>query len=293
MQIGISSYSFSQAIKAGEMTLIQVLEWAADKGCEHVEIVPIGFALEDSPALIDEVRMTAARLGILLSNYAIPANFALEDAGAYEVEIARVKKHVDIAAALGVTRMRHDVASRPNGQTTLTQFYADLPRVAEACRRVADYAQDFGITTSVENHGRYVQHSERIQALLHAVSRDNFRTTLDIGNFWCVDEEPVAAVKRNLPLASMIHLKDFYYRPSSRNPGEGWFQTANGNYLRGAIFGQGDIDVWEILRLIQASGYSGFLSLEFEGKEDCRFGAGAGLDNIRRILASGKYNGPS
>lgn len=289
LQIGISSYSLSQAIRTGDMTIIHVLEWAAEHGCEHVEIVPIGFSLEDNPALIEEIRKKAVQLGIHLSNYAIPANFAIEDVVQYEAEIARVKKHVDIAAALGVTRMRHDVASRPIEETTLTQFYADLPRLTEACRQIADYAQTFGITTSVENHGRYIQHSERIQALLHAVDRTNFRTTLDIGNFWCVDEDPIAAVKRNLPQASMIHLKDFYYRPSYRNPGEGWFQTVNGNYLRGAIFGQGDVDVWEVLRLIQASDYNGFLSLEFEGKEECRFATRAGLDNIRRILESVYY----
>ncbi|RAV19083.1 sugar phosphate isomerase/epimerase [Paenibacillus contaminans] len=286
MKIGISSYSLSQAIRTGKMTIIDVLEWAADHGSEHVEIVPIGFSLDDDPALIEEIRTKADRLGILLSNYAIAANFVRDDERQYEAEIARVKKHVDIAAALGVTRMRHDVATRPAQETTLTQFYADLPCLTEACRQIADYARNFGITTSVENHGMYIQHSERIQTLVDEVDRANFRTTLDVGNFRCVDEDPVAAVKRNLPIASMIHLKDFYYRPSYRNPGEGWFQTVNGNYLRGAIFGQGDIDVWEVLRLIKASDYNGFLSLEFEGKEECEYGTRAGLINIRRIWES-------
>jgi sugar phosphate isomerase/epimerase len=54
--------------------------------------------------------------------------------------------------------------------------------------------------------------------------------------------------------------------------------------LRGAIFGQGDVDVWEVLRMIKSFGYEGDLSLEFEGKETCEYGARIGLHNIRTLL---------
>ncbi|TRC47294.1 sugar phosphate isomerase/epimerase family protein, partial [Mannheimia haemolytica] len=90
---------------------------------------------------------------------------------------------------LGVKLMRHDVASRQD--TSIIRFQEDLPRIAEACRRIADYAAQYGITTSLENHGYYVQASDRVQAVLHAVGRPNYKTTLDVGNFVCVDEQPV------------------------------------------------------------------------------------------------------
>jgi sugar phosphate isomerase/epimerase len=90
-------------------------------------------------------------------------------------------------------------------------------------------------------------------------------------------------VRRNLPIASIIHVKDFYLRPSYRNPGEGWFPTIAGNHLRGAVIGCGDIDMPEVIRIIKASGYSGYVSVEFEGLEDCRFGARASLANLRRL----------
>lgn len=100
--------------------------------------------------------------------------------------------------------------------------------MAEACREIADYAAGLGITTSVENHGYFIQHSDRVQALVHAVGRDNFRTTLDIGNFLCADENPLIAVPNNIKLASMVHFKDFYIRPQDRQPGEGWFNPPVG-----------------------------------------------------------------
>jgi sugar phosphate isomerase/epimerase len=81
----------------------------------------------------------------------------------------------------------------------------------------------------------------------------------------------------------MVHLKDFYYRSSRVNPGEGWFPTSHGNFLRGAIVGNGDIEMLEVIRLIRQSGYDGYISIEFEGMEDCLTGTRIGLENARRM----------
>jgi sugar phosphate isomerase/epimerase len=281
MKIGLSSYSLVSALRSGEMTILDAIDWVADKGGQHIEIVPIGFDLIADSGLIDAIRKKADDAGLDLSNYAIGANFITKTEEEYEQEIRRVMEEVDIAARLGVKLMRHDVARRSD--TSMRQFRADFARMTQACGRIADYAAQYGITTSVENHGYFVQASDRVQALVDAVNRPNFKTTLDIGNFLCVDEDPVSAVKKSFASASMIHIKDFYRRPSYRNPGAGWFRTASGNFLRGAITGQGDIDMWEVLRVIKDSGYSGYLSVEFEGMEDCKAGSEIGMNNLRRI----------
>ncbi|MCW3795349.1 sugar phosphate isomerase/epimerase [Paenibacillus sp. LS1] len=284
MKVGLSTYSLQQALDRKELTVPDAIRWIADQGGEHVEIVPMGFSLIDNPELINEIKAVAKEVGIDISNYAIGANFAVqEDAEALEQEIQNVMRHVDVVAALGVKLMRHDVAFRPAPEGTVTQFEIDLPVLVKACQRIADYAAGFGITTSVENHGYYVQSSERIQRLLHETARSNFKTTLDVGNFLCVDEDPVSAVKNNIPYASIVHAKDFYWRPSYRNPGEGWFQTSHGNYLRGAIVGQGDIDMPEVFRVLKQSGYDGYISVEFEGMEDCKTASRIAMDNVRRL----------
>lgn len=281
MKLGISSYSLYQVMQAGSMTLLEAIDWVADNGGEHIEIVPLGFNFGENPELIGQIRERATQAGIAVSNYAIGANFIVDSEKAYAAEIARVKSEVDHAHALGVKLMRHDVASRPD--TSIVRFQEDLPRIADACREIADYAAQYGITTSLENHGYYVQASDRVQAVIHAVDRPNYKTTLDVGNFVCVDENPVVAVKKNISYASMVHIKDFYIRPEGRSPGAGWFRSAGGQYLRGAIAGQGDLDLWEILRIVKASGYDGYLSIEYEGMEDCRQGTRIAFDNVRRI----------
>ncbi|MCM3042782.1 sugar phosphate isomerase/epimerase [Paenibacillus motobuensis] len=281
MKLGISSYSLYQAMEAGSMDILSVIDWVKEIGAEHIEIVPLGFSLVDNPELIDQIVERAAKAGIEISNYAIGANFITDTEEAYEAEIERVLKEVDVAHRLGVKLMRHDVASRPD--TSILNFNSDLERIAAACRKIADYAKGFGITTSVENHGYYVQASDRVQTLVHTVGRDNYKTTLDIGNFVCVDEDPIRAVKNNISIASMVHVKDFYIRPADRNPGEGWFPSAAGRYLRGAIAGQGDLDIPGLLGIVKNYGYDGYLSIEYEGMEDCRRGTKIAFDNVKRI----------
>lgn len=283
MKIGLSSYSLSRLINSGDMTILEAIQWISENGGEHVEIVPVGFNLLEDPTLIDAIRRKADETGLELSNYAVGANFIQDSEELFNEQVALLKRQVDVAHGLGVKLMRHDVASRPIPETSIFQFEKDLDRMVDGVRQVADYAAGFGITTSVENHGFFVQASDRVQRLIHAVDRENFKTTLDVGNFMCVDEDSVVSVRKNLPYASMVHLKDFYLRPSYRNPGEGWFKTASGNYLRGAIVGQGDIDMVEVIRVVKQSGYDGYISIEFEGMEDPRTGSKIGMDNARRI----------
>lgn len=221
MKPGVSTYSLLQAIKAGEMTVLDVIDWIAEQGGEHMEIVPYGFTLEDQPELADAVRERAAAKGIALSNYSMPANFVQETQEAFEAEMERVKRHVDTVHRLGMKHMRHDVTAftLPPEKWGIDYLEDNLAQIVEGCRRIADYAAQYGITTTIENHGVSVQASDRVQRVLRAVDRPNFKTTLDIGNFLCVDEQPLVGVKRNLPFASLIHVKDFYIRPADQNPG--------------------------------------------------------------------------
>ncbi len=282
MKIGLSTYSLLQAIKSGALDPLDILDWTAARGGAHVEIVPIGFEVTDDRA--DQFRERAQHLKIAISNYLIGADFIKDDEGGYEQEVERVLRQVDVAKRLGVSLMRHDVAWRPPADSTIWRFEDDLPRIVKACQRVADYAQSLGIVTTVENHGYFVQHSDRVLRLVQEVNRPNFRLTVDVGNFLCVDEDPVAAVRKCLPYAAMIHLKDFYVRYDQSSPGHGWFATAGGHFLRGAMIGHGDVRLRAIVAAIKRSGYDGFVSVEFEGLEESRLGSEEGLKNARALL---------
>lgn len=286
MKVGLSTYSLVKELREGTMTVLDVIQWIADNGGEHMEIVPYGFTVVDNIELADQIKEKAQSVGIELSAYSMPANFVQATQEAFDEEVARIKQHVDIVHRLGIKILRHDVTafSLPPEDMTIHYFEKHFSKLVEGSKQIADYAAQFGITTTIENHGFNVQSSDRVQRVIHAVNRNNFKSTLDVGNFLCADEDPLVGVKKNMKYAATVHFKDFYIRPYYENPGGGeWFRTVNENYLRGAIVGHGDINIREIMKLVKNSGYDGYITIEFEGMEDCKVGSKIGMDNVRRL----------
>ncbi|WP_257351052.1 sugar phosphate isomerase/epimerase family protein [Pseudalkalibacillus decolorationis] len=277
MNIGVSSYSLLQTLRSNEIAVEGMFQWIQQIGGTHVEIVPHGFdvTLDTAPV----IREQAIQEGLAISNYAIGANFAVDDEKQYKEEIERVKRQVDVAAALGVKHMRHDAATRPNG--TITTFINELDQLASACKEITEYASSYGIVTSIENHGLYLQGSDRVIALLDRVDHPNFRFTLDVGNFVCADEDPAIAVEKCLPYASMVHIKDFYVREANELLQDSWIQTAGGKKIRGSVIGQGDLPIDRILHTILESSYDSWLSIEFEGIEHCLDGTAKGFQYVQ------------
>jgi len=295
MKIGLSSYSMDNLMQTGEMTILDVMVFAKENHAEHIELVPFGFSLVDdrtgnfNEVLIDSILQKSAELSLPISNYAVLGDLLLPDRDARLAELERLKRHIDTAAKLGIRQMRHDISSfrRPLETNTQKDFENAFPQMVECCRILCEYAAGYGITTLVENHGFFINGSDRVIRLVEAVERDNFRMLLDTGNFACMDESCAAAVKKCLPYAAMIHLKDFYIRKPSSLPGIGglfrcdsgnWFSTVSGcSMLRGAVLGQGDLPIEDILISIRNTGFRGYVSVEFEGMENPRHGSAAGL----------------
>ncbi|MDO4357578.1 MAG: sugar phosphate isomerase/epimerase [Clostridia bacterium] len=295
MKIGLSTYSLDPKIASGEMTLADVMEWTARHGGECAELVPFAYSFEKEDGSIDEpmiaeLKRHARDAGVELVNYSVLADLCKEGA-ALEAEVERVKHHVDIAAALGVPRMRHDVCAfrRPHGENGQAYFEKLLPVMVECAREITAYAKGLGVHTLIENHGFFANGCDRVERILDGVDDDNYGLLLDTGNIICVDEDPSVACQRLAARTRMVHLKDFYVR--RRDPGDTtlfdcgghWFRSRAGRYLRGAILGQGDLDIWENLSYLKQAGYDGNIMVEFEGLEDPAYASAVSLANARRI----------
>lgn len=286
--IGITSYSLSRAINNDRMTVAEAIRFSSEHGAKHLEVSASGkLILNGNDELLELVKKEVKDAGMVISSYTLGANFVQESMEAYRNEIKRIKEEVEVAAKLGATRMRHDCGWRSGEENTQENFEKDFPLFIDACGEIADHAAKYGITTSIENHGYYVQNSERVRRIVVSVGRKNFGTTLDVGNFLCVDEDPVSAVMNNLPYASMIHFKDFHIRRQATPPPDttGYIKTLHNRYMRGAITGDGDVDLDTIAKLIKESNYDGFLSVEFEGWGDCIEGCTRALKNVQEIFA--------
>ena len=292
MQIGVSSYSYSRLVRSGEMKQIEVIAKAKEMGFDAIEFSTITLPEgENLPDYAAKLKAEADKVGIPIVNYTIGANFLSGSNGDLQAEIQRVKGEVDIAEILGVPGMRHDAASGefPADWKAAQSFQAAVPRIAEGCRAVSEYAAAKGIRTMVENHGYFCQDSIRLEQLVTEVNHPNFGLLIDIGNFTCVDDDSGVAVGRLKQWAFHCHAKDFHLK-SGREPwpGNGWNQSRGGNWWRGAIIGHGNIPVAQCIRILVKNGYDGVFSVEFEGMEDVLSGIQHCQDNLRRFVEMAK-----
>ena len=286
MKFAICSYSLSSLVNKGEKTEKELISLAKELGFDAFEFSEIN-APEGTDKLeyAKGLRAEAERVGIPIVQYSIGADFIYGSEGDLEKEIERLKYEVDVADAMGVKGMRHDTTGGYKDEDAAKYTFSDaLPRIIEGCRRVSEYAKTKGIKTMTENHGYFSQDSDRVKAVVEGVNSDNFGALVDIGNFLCVDEAPEKAVATMAPYAFYVHAKDFCYRKKDEllSP-DGFFSTRNGNYLKGAILGHGDVPVLKCLEIIKNSGYNGYVTLEFEGIEEAKKGCSYGLNTLRAV----------
>ncbi|MFW5787647.1 MAG: sugar phosphate isomerase/epimerase family protein, partial [Halanaerobiales bacterium] len=203
MKISVNTYSFSDLINAGEMTQIEAIEKAAEMGFDEIEFSGLEIQEGETPlSMAKIIRKKCEKTGIGIANYAIGADFLQGSNGDLKAEIERLKKEVEVAAALGTNKMRHD-ASRgfPDNYQGLKSFDKALPALIKGCKAVTKYAADYGIKTMIENHGFFCQESRLVEKVVNGVNHPNFGVLIDIGNFLCVDEEPIEAITRLMPYA--------------------------------------------------------------------------------------------
>lgn len=285
--LAISSYSFNSLVTSGAMTQLDVIHRAKQMGFDAIEFstlnVPEGQDLADFAARVKE---ECDLHGLRIVNYAIWADFLNPPSGSWQDEVERLKAEVKVAKILGSPSIRHDASWGYKKTTAARGFYDALPILTKGCRAITEYAADHGIKTMVENHGFFVQDSDRMEALVNGVDHPNFGLLIDMGNFLCVDEDPAQAIGRLLPYAFHIHAKDFHVKPGNgHNPGQGWFQSRAGNYLRPAIIGHGDLPILQCIRLLENFAYEGILSIEFEGIEDPLMAIEISLNNLRSYMS--------
>ena len=280
MKISVSSYSFAKWMKnRSQLGTIKLAEDLGFDAIEFSDILPHNSSSQEIYA--EELRQECEKYEMTVSNFVFPADFINGSGGDTEKEIERVKKMVDIAEILGAKSIRHDAT----GGINCKSFDSVLPIIADACRIVTEYAQQKGIRTMVENHGYFCQDSLRVEQLFNAVNHPNFGLLCDMGNFLCVDENPVTAVSRVAPYAFHVHAKDFYMKSGNEpDPGEGFFRTRGGNYLKGAIIGQGTVPVVQCLSILKRANYDGYVGIEYEGYEDNLDGVRIGLANLKRFM---------
>lgn len=249
MYLGCSSQSYADLLDAGRLSLV---EWfricAEDLGIGAVELEDkhIGDA---TPARLDDLRDAAARYHLEIVNIAFVNDFGVAEEARRRAEEARTVAWMDVSRRLG-SRYLRTFAGWPEGDRG-----ARWPAMLRALRAVCARAEIAGVRLVLENHdhGGFVQTADDVEAILGAVGSPVLGLLLDTGNY--LDGMP--SIVRTAARAWHVHAKFTSVGPDGRDP---------------------RIDHDAVLRALQAAGYAGCVSVEYEGEE-------SGAEAVPRIVS--------
>lgn len=255
--IGISTYSFWQFRHEKLRDLDHCLETAADMGFDAVEILHRQMT-DETPAGLRKIKRRAFTLGLGLCGFSTHQGFLSPDAATRQKNIDHTIRCLQMAADLGIPTMRvntgtwgtskdFDELMKNRGIEPPKEGHTDedgFGWVIASYEKILPTAEKLGITMGLENHWGLGRTPEGVIRIIEAIKSPWLQATLDTGNFL---EDPYDRLDKMAPYAVYMQTKTYY--------GGGLWYTLELDYDR-------------IAAIMRKHKYRGFISLEFEGKED-------------------------
>jgi sugar phosphate isomerase/epimerase len=135
-----------------------------------------------------------------------------------------------------------------------------FPWVIESLKKCLPAAEKAGVTLCLENHWGLARTPEGLLRIVEAVKSPWLRVLMDTGNFL---EDPYDKLKKIAPLTAFVQTKTYY--------GGGIYYTL-------------DLDYDRIATILRAQKYRGYISLEFEGKEEWKTAVPKSLALLRQAF---------
>lgn len=256
VKLAVSSYSYWHF--RGERTPIErVIDDAARLGFEGVEILHRQMP-EEGVAYVNRLKQRAFRAGVDLVMLSIHQDFVTPDAAERQKDIDHTKRCLELASRLGIPCIRLN-SGRWNTIKSFDDLMAakgDEPPIAghtdedafrwviESINACLPTAEKEGVVMMIENHWGLTTKVENVIRIHKAVSSPWLGVNLDTGNYV---GDPYPQIATLAPHASIVQAKTYY-------GGGEWYTL--------------DLDYPRIARILRDAGFSGWVSLEMEGKED-------------------------
>jgi L-ribulose-5-phosphate 3-epimerase len=264
VSLAVSTYSFHRFGAGPEGDALPAIEAMIDRcaelGIGGIEI--IGNHLDQlgrtSPDDLHKLRQHLAVQGVAPVSVSAHHNFVNPDPAAREAELNKLARWIDAAAVLGAPFVRA-FGGRWGTLRDFSAFMAangeELPIVGytlddaydwtvECFRAAAWYAGRRGVTLGLENHWGLTGTAEGTLRIHDAVSSPWLKLVLDTGNF-IHEPDMYAEMEKMLPHVALVHAKTY----------------AGGSMY----FGDFTIDHEKVARMLDDAGFSGYVSIEFEG----------------------------
>jgi sugar phosphate isomerase/epimerase len=230
-----------------EWTAETVIQKATAYGYQALEWR--GGAMGHMPPSIPPARLAAlARqqrdAGLFALAVTAYTSFVEADGAARQANFDELRRHCDVAAALGATYVRAFAGELPPGVPPASVH----ERVARGLEEAAHYAQTLGLAVALEPHDEFV-HSAVIAPILALAPHPALSVIWDVGNAYSVGDEPADTFQRLRARLAYVQIKD------GVGQGAAWRLTA---------VGDGEVPLaWAVEQLARV-GFRGVYSVEWE-----------------------------
>ena len=238
IRLGLNAFSFNGPLRAGKMTMDDVIDFCAKTGIDGLD--PTGYYFPGYPAAPSDAYLAALKKraflnGVTLNCTGTKQDFAVTDAAARQKDIELVKTWVDVAQKLGTNGLRVFSGARvPEGKTFDQTLEYMVPAFQECC----EYAGQRGVVIALQHHNDFLKTAAETIRLVQAVNSEWFGLVLDVGSVQ--QSDPYAEIEKLVPYACTWQLKENVYRNGKAEP----------------------IDIPKIKAIIDKVGYRGFVPFE-------------------------------
>ena len=273
-RIGISSYSF-WGFNRDDLRPIDVcIEHAARMGFDGFEILQKQLTSHERGELM-KIKRRAIHLGLDLMGYSTHQGFLSPDKDKRQQNIDHTIDCLEQAYQLGIPTMRvnsgtwgtsgsFDELMKNRGEEKPVDGFTEEDAygwVIEAYQTLAKEAEKRGVVMGLENHWGLGRTAEGVKRVVDAVDSPWLQVTLDTGNFL---EDPYDRLAILAPQAVLMQAK---------------------TYIGGGVWYTLDLDYPRIAKIMKDAGYTGYISLEFEGKADPLTAIPQSLALLRKAFA--------
>ncbi|MFM7205340.1 MAG: sugar phosphate isomerase/epimerase family protein [Planctomycetaceae bacterium] len=273
-KFGVSTYSFWQ-FRDQPAPIEDCIDAAARMGFDGVEILQVQMGGDEANARLQRLKRQAHALGLALCGFSTHQGFVSPDPAVRQENVAKTLHSIDLAHRLGIPTMRVNTG-RWGTSKDFDELMANKgiePRLAghtddeafgwviESLEQCLPRAEECGVVLGLENHWGLGRTAEGVMRIVEAIDSPWLRVTLDTGNFL---DDMYPQMERLAPRACLVQAKTYC-------GGGKWYTL--------------DIDYPRVAGILRRHGYRGWVSLEFEGKDDPDTAVPKSLELLRTAFA--------
>ena len=257
-RFGVSTYSFWRFNGPKEDTPIeQCIDQAAEMGFDGVELLLVQMTSEDN-GYLQRLKRRAFSHGLDLCGFSTHQGFVYPEKERRQKDIDKTIHQIELAYKLGIPTMRlntgrwgtsesFDALMANRGIEPALDGYTDedgFEWVIDAIEKCIPTAEKCGVVLGLENHWGLGRTAQGVKRIVDAIDSPWLQVTLDTGNFL---EDPYDQLDMLADKTILVQAKTYF-------GGGKWYTL--------------DLDYKRIADIFKRHNYNGYVSLEFEGKED-------------------------